>query len=83
MALRNPNEASTYGLGVLRGLREIRQSPDKMKELGITKDMDVFQRLEAIDQAVEKAKANGEEEGGFPSRSISRTFANGAEQGRP
>ena len=61
MAQRNPNEASTYGRGLLRGLRDIRIEPAKMKELGITKDMDVFQQLEAIDEAVEKAKAAGDE----------------------
>jgi hypothetical protein len=65
MAQRNPMEAATYGRGLLRGLREIRASPQKSRELGITKGMDVFAQLEAIDQALVSAQGRGEEESIF------------------
>lgn len=72
MAQRNPAEASTYGRGLLRGLRGIRMTAgkkdDQMKALGITKDMDVFQQLDQIDKAAAANKAAGGDEGEFLSR---------------
>ncbi len=68
MAQRNPQEGATYGRNLLRGLREIRQDPTKMKELGITKGMDIFHQLESISHAVEKDKKAGGDEGTFLSK---------------
>lgn len=68
MAQRNPNEASTYGRASLRGLREIRQDPAKMAELGITKDMDVFGQIQAVDKAVKAHVAKGGDQGEFLSK---------------
>lgn len=68
MAQRNPNEASTYGRALLRGLREVRQDPAKMAELGIVKGMDINQQLIAVDKAVKAHVAGGGDQGEFLSK---------------
>jgi hypothetical protein len=68
MAQCNPAEASTYGRALMRGLREIRGSDEKMSELGLTKDMDFFQQLTQIDKKVKEATAAGQDQGQFLSK---------------
>lgn len=65
MAQRNPAEASTYGRGVLRGLRDIGGNEEKRGELGITKDMDVMQQLEQINVKAQEHVAGGGKENEF------------------
>ena len=68
MAQRNPNEASTYGRALFRGLRDIRKDPNKMRELGIEKGMGYRQQVEAIDKAVRAPTAGGGDQGEFLSK---------------
>lgn len=76
MAERNPGEASTYGRSILRGLREVRSDPQKMKELGITSGMGFMEQVQAVDSASQKYAAGGGDEGEFLSRYFKdiRTF---------
>jgi hypothetical protein len=65
MSERNPAEASTYSRALLRGLREIRMSPDKMQATGIKKGMDVFQQVQAV---LDSAKDSGMDESEYLSQ---------------
>ena len=48
VAQRNPAQASAYTRALLRGLREARMSPKESKALGITKGMNTFEQIEAV-----------------------------------
>jgi hypothetical protein len=66
VAERGPQEASAYTRGMLRELREIRTSPEKMEELGLTKDMDVFQQVEQVGKrAAENEAETGEKQSDY------------------
>jgi hypothetical protein len=54
-AERNPKQASAYTRALLRGLRRNAADPKKAAALGITKDMDIFQQIEASMKAAEKS----------------------------
>ena len=62
---RNPRTASAYTRAVLRGLRRVRGNEGMMQELGITRGMDTFEQLEAVQRAADRATARGEDEGQF------------------
>lgn len=68
MAERNPGEASTYGRSLIRGLREARMSPDKMAELGITKDMSFMEQVRAVEKSATAVGAAGGDESEFLSK---------------
>ena len=65
VAQRNPAQASAYTRALLRGLREARMSPKESKALGITKGMNTFEQIEAVQRAADKATAAGQDEGEF------------------
>lgn len=77
---RNPEEASTYTRATLRGLRELRNHPEKMEELGIDKNMDVFQQMEQINKRT-KEIADEEGDGTKQSDVLARYFKDTREFG--
>lgn len=53
MAQRDPGDAGTYSRALLRGFTTMKD--DDAREMGITGDMDVFQKVEAVQSAMDKA----------------------------
>lgn len=60
MTRRNPGEGATYARGLLRGLRELQMDDKKREELGLNKNMSVFEQIEQVQKKSEEFAASGQ-----------------------
>lgn len=67
-AQQDAGSAGMLTQAMLRGLREVRKDPAKMKALGITGGMNIMQQLGAINSAAEAHVSAGGDEGQFLDR---------------